>query len=148
MYRIRTTGEVKSQNEIKKMFPNVSAPKEWNENVCDAYGVDPVLDSGPPQTTRYQVAAKNGAEQINGKWVWKWSVSEMGADAIAALDANQATAVRADRDRRLSECDWLVIKAYETNTNVPAEWELYRQALRDVPAQAGFPWDITWPTKP
>ena len=32
--------------------------------------------------------------------------------------------------------------------HVPDEWRTYRQALRDLPAQSGFPTNVTWPTKP
>jgi len=36
----------------------------------------------------------------------------------------------------------------EKGTNIPAEWELYRQALRDITGQAGFPHQVEWPVKP
>jgi len=57
-----------------------------------------------------------------------------------------AGVVRSDRDVRLTECDWT------QNPDVPQStrelWTPYRQALRDVPAQPGFPYDITWPVPP
>jgi len=57
----------------------------------------------------------------------------------------QAKAVRATRDAKLAATDWVVIKAVETGTAVPAETAATRQALRDITSQAGFPWTITWP---
>jgi len=60
----------------------------------------------------------------------------------------QAKSVRQTRDDKLKECDWVVIKNLETNANIPGAWEVYRQALRDVPTQSGFPWTITWPDAP
>lgn len=60
----------------------------------------------------------------------------------------EATRVRSRRDGLLQETDWIVIKSYERSENIPAEWELYRQALRDITAQAGFPYSVEWPTKP
>ena len=42
----------------------------------------------------------------------------------------------------------MAIKAFEGGTTVSADWATYRQALRDVTAQTGFPNDITWPEKP
>lgn len=56
--------------------------------------------------------------------------------------------VRAERDAKLSACDWIVIRAQETGQPVPQEWADYRQALRDVPEQPGFPEDIEWPAEP
>ena len=55
--------------------------------------------------------------------------------------------IRSRRDGLLQETDWIVIKSYERGQNIPAEWELYRQALRDITEQAGFPYEVTWPTK-
>lgn len=62
--------------------------------------------------------------------------------------ARKATRVRSQRDALLQETDWIVIKSYERGEHIPAEWELYRQALRDITTQAGFPYEVTWPTKP
>jgi hypothetical protein len=117
--------------------------------LVEELGLDPVFESPTPTTTRYQTAYKDGVEQdAQGRWLWKWSISEMDDETKAAKDAEAAKAVRADRDRRLAECDWVVIKNLELNQNIPGVWEVYRQGLRDLPAQAGFPHDITWPEKP
>ena len=66
----------------------------------------------------------------------------------ATKDAEAANAARATRDGLIASCDWMAIKAFEGGTGVATEWATYRQALRDVSAQAGFPNDITWPEKP
>jgi len=50
---------------------------------------------------------------------------------------------RQERDNLLSESD-----VYALADRITDEWRTYRQALRDVPSQAGFPDNITWPTKP
>ena len=55
-----------------------------------------------------------------------------------------AAEVRADRNDLLAETDWWGLSDH---TMTQAETD-YRQALRDVPAQAGFPFEVTWPTKP
>ena len=69
-------------------------------------------------------------------------------DALAAYQLLQKwKTVRLQRDRLLNETDWIVTKAKETNTNIPAAWKTYRQSLRDVPSQSD-PDNITWPTKP
>jgi hypothetical protein len=41
---------------------------------------------------------------------------------------------RIERNVLLSQSDWVVVKAKETGTNIPAAWKTYRQALRDLPA--------------
>lgn len=146
MYRIRATGQLATQGEVRGMYPNTSFPSQWTLTLVEELGLDPVFESPTPTTTRYQTAYKDGVEQdAQGRWLWKWSISEMDDEAKTAKDAEAAKSVRADRDRRLAETDWTQV------ADAPVEqaaWATYRQALRDVPGQAGFPWDITWPSKP
>jgi len=61
-------------------------------------------------------------------------------------------AVRAGRDRRLAETDWVVARAYERGEPVPEAWRAYRQALQDLPAQLTdeqvLSGEIPWPEPP
>ena len=57
-----------------------------------------------------------------------------------------AAQVRAERDRLLAQTDWT--QAADVPQAIKDKWAPYRQALRDVPQQAGFPMNVTWPTKP
>ena len=66
----------------------------------------------------------------------------------ADLDNKAADSVRKERDDKLAATDWRVIKAQETGTAMSAEWVDYRQGLRDITNQTGFPHDVVWPTKP
>ena len=67
------------------------------------------------------------------------------------LDAAKAQAVRADRDQRLLVVDTIAGNALRwasLSAEQQAEWAAYRQALLDIPQQAGFPNNITWPQEP
>lgn len=59
-----------------------------------------------------------------------------------------AASIRAQRNALMADCDWVAIKATETGEPVPKEWEEYRQALRDITLQAGFPEAVIWPEVP
>jgi hypothetical protein len=165
MYRVRSTGEVLSQGQVRNLHKNTSFPKTWTPEIIEELGLDPVFETPAPTITHYQTAFKDGVEQVDGKWVWKWAIgpvftdftNEDGAVVTAAeqeaaykarIDDEAAKNVRATRDRLIAETDWIVIKNLELNQNVPGKWEVYRQDLRDVPSQANFPHDITWPVKP
>jgi hypothetical protein len=74
-------------------------------------------------------------------------VQPLGQDGNPTSE-QKAADVRLDRLDRLKECDWVVIKAKELGETVSQAWLNYRAALRDVPAQGGFPFNVTWPTKP
>jgi len=158
-YRIRSTGEVKTQGDIRKLHPNTSLPRVWDESICEALGID-VIFEGPQATggDQYQYSQAAGIEQVNGKWYTKYvlgpifadnedaSAAQQEAAYKATKDAEQAKSVRAERDAKLAASDWTQGK--DIAENISTAWATYRQALRDVPAQAGFPWNVTWPTQP
>ena len=85
-------------------------------------------------------------------------MSILGADGIntyaseeeeqEVLRAGFGAIAREDRNRLLSESDWVVVKAQEDGTPVPAEWVEYRNALRDLPETEGWPFVINYPEKP
>ena len=66
------------------------------------------------------------------------------AERQADADALQATSVRQQRDALLTETDWAALSDSTLTTDMAA----YRQALRDVPEQEGFPYTIIWPIRP
>ena len=71
-YRDRTTGDLKTKDQLKAENPNMSLPKVWNDYTFDALNVDPVLASPAATTTAYQTSVRNGVEQdANGNWVEK-----------------------------------------------------------------------------
>lgn len=55
------------------------------------------------------------------------------------------TSVLSDRDKLLSETDWM---ALSDTKKMPSKWAKYRQALRDITVQKGFPENVEWPEKP
>ena len=165
-YRHRTSGEVKSQGEWRRHHANTSFPRVWTQATLDSLMLDGVFPTPQPDAGQYQTAVRDGVEQdAKGNWVERWTIRDMFAEYTddegvthtkaeqeqayqAGLDATAATSVRAQRDRLLAETDWIVIMHTERGTNIPAEWELYRQALRDITGQAGFPHQVEWPVKP
>ena len=145
--RVRETGQVMFESEWLRLHPNTSFTLPLTVEVINDFGADPVLEGPQAQPGRYQVAFRDGVEQdAEGRWFTKYSVADMDAEAIAAKDAEQAKSVREQRNQKLKDSDWTQGK--DIADNISTAWAAYRQALRDVPAQAGFPWDVQWPTQP
>ena len=63
-------------------------------------------------------------------------------------DEEIAEQVRLERDRRIAATDYLAMPDYPSNPQNLEELKVYRQALRDVPKQEGFPRDVRWPDVP
>jgi len=76
------------------------------------------------------------------------SDAEIEAEVARLIAEQPAKEARAKRDRLLTESDWVTIRATDTGNPVPADWQTYRQALRDITEQTGFPENIEWPVKP
>ena len=158
-FRIQSTGELKTQGEVRRMHSNTSLPRVWDADTCAFLGIDPVLAAPKPEASAaYKQVGRNGAVQdANGNWVEAYVETDMFADTTedgvtttkaehetayqARLDADAAAGVRTTRDAKLAETDWTA----STDVTMTAEMTAYRQALRDVPAQAGFPNTIDWP---
>ena len=86
---------------------------------------------------------------INGEMVQFTEAEETAWDAEEqawADGANDRAAVqvREERDAKLAATDWMA----NSDVTMSDAWRTYRAALRDIPAQAGFPNSITWPTEP
>ena len=67
------------------------------------------------------------------------------SEYAAGADIRKAAEVRSERNAKLAATDWTQVADSSVDKTA---WATYRQALRDVPAQTGFPWTITWPTQP
>ena len=146
--QIRTQdGQVMYEAEFRA-YQQANGGPTWaatTEEVLEALGADVVFEGPQAQPTRYQIAFADGVEHIEGKWYTKYSVADMDAEAIAAKDAEQAKSLRQQRGEKLKDSDWTQVADAPVDK---AAWAVYRQALRDVSGQEGFPWTITWPTQP
>ena len=161
--RIQSTGEVVSEQGFRALFPNTSMPQQLTEELINSFGGDVVFE-GPQATggTVYQYSQGAGVEQIidaqgAGKWYTKYVLGpvftdneeatavEQEAAYKAMKDAEQAKAVRTTRGEKLKDSDWTQVIDAPVDQ---AAWATYRQALRDVTGQEGFPWTVTWPTEP
>jgi hypothetical protein len=158
--RIRETGAVMYEAEFRAYQQSNGGPT-WaatTEEVLDSLGADVVFE-GPQASggTVYQFSMPDGVEQIDGKWYTKHilgpvftdteesSAAEQEAAYKAAKDAEQAKSVRQQRGEKLKDSDWTQVADAPVDKEA---WATYRQALRDVTGQQGFPWTITWPTQP
>lgn len=65
-------------------------------------------------------------------------------EAAVQAPLRKASAIREERNRLLTESDWRAL----TDQTLTDEWRDYRQALRDISSQEGFPESVAWPQKP
>lgn len=100
------------------------------------------IDLDTDEVTDYQPPAPPDTEFETFGWdadIKRW----VGAPTVAA----HWRRVRAERDRRLAACDWIVARSAERGEPIPQAWKDYRQALRDITMQPD-PLFIQWPEAP
>ena len=160
LIRLRDTGRVLTDisYRIENRHRVVPGGELLNEEWLNANGAD-VCFEGPQAvpTDVYGFSYLAGTEQVGGKWYTKYAVgpvftdtqeataAEQEAAYRATKDAERAEAVRADRNDRLAASDWTQVADAPVDK---AAWATYRQALRDITTQQGFPWSVTWPAEP
>ena len=141
-YRIRSTGEILSDQEFRRRHKNTSFSRLLDEKLLDAFDTDVVFEGpqkqGPPP---YSVTYRDGVEKIGDKWYTKYSIRQQDKSPI---DKQQEENIRQRRDNLMKQSDWRAVSDRE----LEPEWKEYRQALRDITQQEGFPHDVKWPTDP
>ena len=162
---IRTqSGQVMYESEFRTHMKETTGAS-WNQTtdeVLQSLGATVVFE-GPQASggTVYQYSMRQGVEQIDGKWYTKYVLGPIFTDTPATdtepaktaaqneaaykamKDAEQAKSVRQSRDQKLAETDW----RFRSDMTPSQAWKDYCQALRDLPAQSGFPW-IDLPGEP
>lgn len=170
--RNRETGAVITDRQFRSNYPNTSFPKQLTPSLLKSFGYDVILNGPAAQVTGpYETSVRQGIEEINGQWFTKFVVGPVFTDTTdedgnvttaaeqeaayrQGIDDQAAERVRADRNKRLADTDWRVTYEVEKaavdglGVQLPTVWSDYRQALRDITTQAGFPHNVTWPEKP
>lgn len=162
LYRVRESGAVLTQGQVRGLHPNTSFPAVWDQSVCDFIGIDPILASPQPTPSLLETVFADGVEQDSlGNWVEKWSLGPLFSDYtdeegvlhsreeqeqafLAKRNEDQWKTIREQRNKKLSECDWTQVADAPVNA---LQWAIYRQALRDVTLQTD-PFNISWPVSP
>lgn len=88
-------------------------------------------------------ATSNGNIPFTAAEEAEWDAME--AEWAAGADDRAAEEVRTKRDSLLAESDWTQVADAPVDQ---AAWATYRQALRNIPAQDGFPTSVQWPVEP
>lgn len=131
-----------SIGRLRKDNPSTSFPRNMTESQFAEHNVYKVTEADKPEfDTATQYLQRQDPVGSNNNWVLGWSILEKNAEELAAEEAALAAAIRSERDSKLAPSDWMGLS---DNTMTP-EWAAYRQALRDVPAQEGFPHTVVWP---
>lgn len=136
MYALIENGEITRINvELPISIGNTSIPK--GATGVEAYGLYPIVGNEPSHTDRERIAGP--------QYVFDGAQVNRVFTVEAIPDDEVAGQVRAERNDKLTASDWTQVADAPVDKAV---WATYRQALRDISDQAGFPWTVQWPEMP
>lgn len=132
------TPEKYTLGQLRRDNPNTSFPKNIPNELLASYDVYPYELGDRPTVDSLTHRIDEGTfEQVDGSWVLQFVVTQLEQSVAESR-------VRNKRNKLLSETDW----QFRSDLNPSQELIDYCQALRDITAQSGFPYDVIWPTKP
>lgn len=134
-----TTQNLRSDN------PNTSFPVVIDNETLALFGVSSVQASARPSVDYTQRVVEGQPELVDGVWTQTWNIEDLSAEEVAAVVEAKASEVRRSRNDRLAACDWTQLPDAQVDTQ---QWADYRQALRDITTQEGFPWNVGFPIQP
>ena len=127
------------QPDLLTIFPQTDIAKEGYTIVAVASATQPTINEAT------QSVAEAEPVLVNSVWSQNWVITTLTEDQQAVLITNKAKSVRTQRDEKLKATDWTQVSDAPVDKTV---WATYRQALRDLTKENGFPWNITWPHDP
>ncbi len=145
-----TNGEIDtypySVGKLRRDNPRVSFPRKISNEMLASYGVHDVkwLPSPEHNTETHFVEYSPVPVLQDGAWVYAPTVRELSEEQITERSVSRAGEARANRNTLLAETDYFAL----TDVTMDALMTTYRQNLRDITAQEGFPNDVVWPSFP
>lgn len=125
--------------------PNTSFPWDWAGGVVNETEYARVTPTDVPYVPHTQNFSEGMPSFSDDRWMQTWVISDATPEQIAQRVADQWSQVRAQRNVRLSACDWTQLADATVDA---AAWAVYRQALRDLPQTQTDPFSIVWPVAP
>lgn len=151
MYFIKLENNQPVGNKIleanfRRLFPNIILPRTITAKDISNLGFGIYKIKNAPVASLYQKVQYNGLVlNETGEWEESWLLADMTVEEKTEVDAKEVERVRRTRDEFLSSSDWTQVADAPVDK---AAWATYRQLLRDITTQTGFPWSVSFPVKP
>jgi len=127
-----------SLSDFRAESPRTSYPADVPEELLNGSGVFAVDVSSIPEFDQLtQELTWTVVQSSSTRWTKQWVAKNLSAGEAGRR-------VRSYREHLLSETDWTAL----SDVSMSEEMRSYRQALRDIPDQEGFPHSVVWPVTP
>ena len=137
-------------NELRAAYPTTSFTNKVPLSEYKDFGVVDVYTGACPAYDRdsQKVSLNKPYKSNDGRWFRNWTIESLSDQELAAMEEVVAANVRAQRNMLLKETDWTQLTDAQPSVYSVDGFTEYRQALRAIPEQEGFPHNVIWPEKP
>jgi len=137
------------EDNLRMLFPNVNFPRIFNPSAVEPFGFAMYEFTQMPEVPRFKKLIEvPPVKRSDGIYYQTWGFEDMNEEEKEQSTEEKKRLVRIERDFIINKSDWTQLPDVILSEEKKIEWNTYRQALRDVSLQEGFPWDVVWPTPP
>jgi hypothetical protein len=130
--------------DYRELFPSTSFPPSGpSTEFLQDMGCKPVNLFKPHDRDTEKLVQCD--PYVEGDWVYTVQVAPLTEEELTVIRNDAAAKIRSQRNTMLSNSDWTQVADAPVDQ---AAWAAYRQALRDITSQEGFPWTVEWPEQP
>ena len=131
---------------LRQHLPHISLPADLTQDESLPLGYVYVRSqSAPTYNPNTHKLVEFGPVKRDGEWVYGYTAKPLNKTELKQAAERAAINARATRNRLLADCDWTQLPDAVVDKQA---WSKYREALRGISKQKGFPLSIEWPTMP
>lgn len=132
--------------QLRRDNPNTSFPNTISNEILASFDVYPYTHDEIPSINDKTQKIVDGdfIQDENGNWSKIWNIINKTQEEIDLWIETKSNEIRNQRNLLLSETDYLAL----SDNTMTQEMAEYRQNLRDITSQVGFPENVIWPIKP
>lgn len=139
------------EKNFRMLFRNTSFPEFLTPEVVEPFGFGVYEFTQAPQPKKFtKVVEDTPTKGSDGIYYQTWKLVSMTNTEIELVTKEKESEVRNDRNMKLYMSDWTQLNDVEQNYSEEFinQWQDYRNELRKITQQNGFPWDVKWPAEP
>jgi hypothetical protein len=137
------------EENLRMLYPNVTFPKVFFPSDVEPYGFGIYEFTQIPEVPRFKKLIEiDPVKRDNGIYYQTWGFEDMNEEEKIASTEVKTIEIKRQRNFNLMSSDWTQLPDVTLSEEKKTNWNNYRQSLRDISEQSGFPWDVIWPSQP
>lgn len=136
-------------DDLREEYPSISFPSSFDQFDYSEYDIIEYVDSEFPEYNPEVERIVEGTPLLEGDtWRQNWVTEPLSEEEKQKILDDKIFSIRAQRNLKLTESDWTQSNDSPLSDESKLAWAQYRQELRDITSQEGYPHNVTWPEQP